>query len=230
MMSSLCSSLRRCTLTSHQILQNVNKTTAVLYNHQDTKNVFTLRRKWPAPPSKLYKSGKDRTVKRKHLVFMADGSIRSRKLLRLILTEDVPDVGVNGDIVLVPKGLGRRELLRENKAVYASPENIDEFARQDDGRDLPLTLSATLKYLQNKRLEVEVRCQESEPDWAELPYPKERIANAFKNNLGMVVSEDAITLPEEPITDYGEYSIQITINGTETVPMEVDVVKRIMTA
>ena len=49
---------------------------------------------------------------------------------------------MNGDIVLVPKGLGRRELLRENKAVYASPENIDEFARQDDGRDLPLTLSA----------------------------------------------------------------------------------------
>ena len=34
----------------------------------------------------------------------------------------------------------------------------------------------------------------------------------FLTQLGMVVSEDAITLPEEPITDYGEYSIQITVS------------------
>ena len=44
--------------------------------------------------------------------------------------------------MIVPKRQGRYELLKLNKAVYASPENIEEFAKKDDGRDLPVTISA----------------------------------------------------------------------------------------
>ncbi|XP_072019997.1 large ribosomal subunit protein bL9m-like [Amphiura filiformis] len=197
---------------------------------QQQQTVFTLRRKYPAPPTKLYKSGKvDKGVKQRFKIYISDGIIRPKKLLKLILTENVEDLGVRGDIVLVPKRQGRAELLRYNKAVYASPENIEEFAKQDDGRDLPLTVSATLKYLENKRLQVDVTCLESDPHWEELSYPKARIINAFKNKLGVIVSEDALRLPEEPIKDYGTYTIQLTINGTETIPVEIDVVKNTIT-
>ena len=51
-------------------------------------------------------------------------------------------LGVRGDVVIVPKKQGRYELLKLNKAVYASPENIEEFAKKDDGKDLPVTISA----------------------------------------------------------------------------------------
>ena len=63
-------------------------------------------------------------------------------IIYLIFTCYYAGLGVRGDVVVVPKRQGRYELLKPNKAVYASPENIEEFAKQDDGRDLPLTVSA----------------------------------------------------------------------------------------
>ncbi len=54
------------------------------------QTVFTLRRKWAAPAPKLNKSGKiNRALKQKYKVYIPDGQIRPKKLLKLILTEDV---------------------------------------------------------------------------------------------------------------------------------------------
>ena len=39
----------------------------------------------------------------------------------------IADFGVKGELITLPKHFGRR-LISQDKAVYASPENIEEFA------------------------------------------------------------------------------------------------------
>ncbi|XP_072284551.1 large ribosomal subunit protein bL9m [Pyxicephalus adspersus] len=77
----------------------------------------------------------------------------------------------------------------------------------------------TVKFLQNSRLEVIMR---EDVDWT---LNKEIVARQFSRNLGVVVPVEALKLPEEPISTFGEYWCEVTVNGIDTVRMPMDVVK-----
>lgn len=51
-------------------------------------------------------------------------------MMKLILQEDVPNLGMVGDLVTVRDGYGRNFLLPQRKAVFASPNSIKEFEHQ----------------------------------------------------------------------------------------------------
>uniref|UniRef100_A0A8C9UN53 Large ribosomal subunit protein bL9m n=1 Tax=Spermophilus dauricus TaxID=99837 RepID=A0A8C9UN53_SPEDA len=52
----------------------------------------------------------------------------------------------------------------------------------------------------------------------------ERIQTKAGENLGVVVAPHALKLPEEPITRWGEYWCEVTVNGLDTVRVPMSVV------
>lgn len=52
----------------------------------------------------------------------------------------------------------------------------------------------------------------------------EIVARHFFKNLGVVVAPHALKLPEEPITRWGEYWCEVTVNGLDTVRVPMSVV------
>jgi large subunit ribosomal protein L9 len=51
-------------------------------------------------------------------------------MMKLILQEDVPHLGVVGDLVSVKDGYGRNFLIPQGKAVHASPKSVRELEHQ----------------------------------------------------------------------------------------------------
>ncbi|MEL7369629.1 MAG: 50S ribosomal protein L9, partial [Myxococcota bacterium] len=51
-------------------------------------------------------------------------------MMKIILTEDVPNLGVVGDLVTVRDGYGRNFLIPQGKAVFASVRSVAELDHQ----------------------------------------------------------------------------------------------------
>eukprot|EP00057_Strongylocentrotus_purpuratus_P029316 XP_011683790.1 PREDICTED: 39S ribosomal protein L9, mitochondrial isoform X2 [Strongylocentrotus purpuratus] len=194
---------------------------------QQLRTVVVVRRLFPPPVPKL--GEKYTRQKKSHKVYIIeeDTTHRARQKLKLILTEDVPKIGNRGEVVMVDKRIGRNKLIPSGAAVYASPENIKEFVMTiqkekvestEEGRLSPMAMK-TIKHLQKNMLEVRMH---ADSEWTEVT--KDHVIHAFKQRLGVVVSEHALKLPDETITKCGTYPVEVTINGIETVPMEMEVI------
>uniref|UniRef100_A0A8C0KBQ0 Large ribosomal subunit protein bL9m n=1 Tax=Canis lupus dingo TaxID=286419 RepID=A0A8C0KBQ0_CANLU len=77
----------------------------------------------------------------------------------------------------------------------------------------------TVKFLRSCHLEVGMK---NNIKWELNP---EIVARHFFKNLGVVVAPHALKLPEEPITRWGEYWCEVTVNGLDTVRVPMSVVK-----
>ncbi|XP_033625029.1 39S ribosomal protein L9, mitochondrial-like [Asterias rubens] len=205
------------------LMQSLCKNATVVYQQQ--RNIVNLRHRFPPLVPSFGK--KPHRAKRKHKVYVWEGDsmLEEQEKLTLILTEDVSRIGMKGDVVTVRKSVGRNMLLAKNRAVYASQENIREFVqerakREEQSSEKILTGTAlkTIAFLQKHKLVVKMR---SVPHWDTLS--KEIVIHAFNKHLGVVVPDHALELPEEPITDYGTYTVKVTINQLETVEVEMDV-------
>nr|XP_035135370.1 39S ribosomal protein L9, mitochondrial isoform X2 [Callithrix jacchus] len=135
------------------------------------------------------------------------------------------DLGVRGDLVSVKKYFGRNRLLPQGLAVYASPENKQLFEeekslRQEGKLEKIQTKAgeATVKFLKSCHLEVGMK---NNVKWELNP---EIVARHFFKNLGVVVAPHTLKLPEEPITRWGEYWCEVTVNGLDTVRVPMSVV------
>ncbi|KAF7460593.1 39S ribosomal protein L9 mitochondrial [Marmota monax] len=135
------------------------------------------------------------------------------------------ELGVRGDLVSVSKSLGRNRLLPQGLAVYASPENRklyeeEKLLRQEGKLERIQTKAgeATVKFLRNCHLEVGMK---NNVKWE---LNSEIVARHFLKNLGVVVAPHALKLPEEPITRWGEYWCEVTVNGLDTVRVPMSVV------
>ncbi|XP_072173688.1 large ribosomal subunit protein bL9m-like isoform X2 [Diadema setosum] len=213
---------------SSQLLSTVGHSAAVLTQLQQ-RNVNIVRRLFPPPVPKLGKA--PRVLKKQHRVYILEENTQHnpRRKLQLILTQDVPKYGLRGDVITVDKRIGRNKLLPSGVAVYASPENLKEFAlakQEEDDKAAPLRLTPmavkTIAFLKKNQLPVKMH---HELKWDVIT--KDHVIHAFRHNFGVVVPEHALTLPDEPITDFGTYNITVTVNGLETIPMEMNVVKHV---
>ncbi|XP_061462435.1 large ribosomal subunit protein bL9m isoform X3 [Rhineura floridana] len=136
------------------------------------------------------------------------------------------DVGSRGDIVLVHRSFGRNELLFKNRAVYASPENKQIFEEENQLRregKLPKlqthTGEKTVRFLRKCTLEIGVN------DCDEWQLTDAIVARHFLRNLGVVVPPHTLKLPDEPITELGEYWCEVTVNGLDTIRVPMSVVQ-----
>ena len=141
--------------------------------------------------------------------------------LKIILTQDVPNLGVKGQIVKVKHGYGRNHLLPYKTAVYATPQNIakyDAFEVEQELRSLNLT-ERIVNFLEGKSLTVE-----HDPDDQSALF-EQHISRAFQNHLDLSVPLSCIEL-EDPITDFdSEHSVGVRIDE-ETVVMVPVVIER----
>ncbi|XP_043856257.1 39S ribosomal protein L9, mitochondrial [Dromiciops gliroides] len=189
-----------------------------------SRNTVIVERWWKVP---LAAEGRKPHLRRRHRVYrlVEDTQHQPQGTMELILTQTVEDLGVRGDTVTVKKSLGRNKLLPQGLAVYPSPENKDLFEAENqlrmEGKLEKLqtkTGVTTVKFLKNCHLEVGMK---NNVKWELTP---EIVCRHFLRNLGVVVSPHALKLPEEPITRWGEYWCEVTVNGLDTVRVPMSVV------
>ncbi|XP_063295948.1 large ribosomal subunit protein bL9m [Pelobates fuscus] len=177
----------------------------------------------------LAKEGKEPYLHpRRHRIFrkVEDRKHVKKDKMELILTQTVHKLGNRGQIVLVDKATGRNKLLAQGLAVYPSPENKQMFEEenkmmQDESslkKQQTWTGELTVNYLKNSRLEVGMK---NNVKWE---LNKEIVCRNFLKNLGVVVPLEALKIPEESITRWGEYWCEVTVNGIDTVRLPMDVV------
>ncbi|XP_053330687.1 39S ribosomal protein L9, mitochondrial [Spea bombifrons] len=191
-----------------------------------TRGTVVVERWWQVP---LAKEGKEPYLHpRRHRIFklVEDRKHQKKDKMELILTQTVHQLGGRGQTVLVDKALGRNKLLAQGLAVYPSPENKQMF--EEEKRKLQegvggqktqtWTGEMTVKFLQNSRLEVGMK---NNVKWE---LNKEIVSRNFLKNLGVVVPVEALKIPDEPITRWGEYWCEVTVNGIDAVRMPMSVV------
>ncbi|KAG9355237.1 hypothetical protein JZ751_000075 [Albula glossodonta] len=156
----------------------------------------------------------------------------TKEKMELILTQTVPKLGGRGDTVRVRKGVGRNKLLPQGLAVYASPENKEMFEEERrvnspaskiqegkaEGSIQTRTGEMTLKYLKSCHFEVGMKNN------VKYELTSEIVRRQFLTRLGVFVPPHALKLPDEPITHWGEYWCEVTVNGLETVRIPMHVV------
>ncbi|XP_042294794.1 39S ribosomal protein L9, mitochondrial [Sceloporus undulatus] len=185
-----------------------------------------VERWWKVPLSKVGRQPRIKHRRFRVYRLVEDTKHSPKEPLKLILTQTVEGVGNRGDVVSVDKSFGRNKLLAEDKAVYASPENLKIFEEEKQLRlegKLPKlqthTGVKTVRFLRNCNLEIGV----NECDQFELT--KEIVARHFLRNLRVVVPPHTLKLPDEPITELGEYWCEVTVNGLDTIRVPMSVVQ-----
>ncbi|XP_036046626.1 39S ribosomal protein L9, mitochondrial [Onychomys torridus] len=188
------------------------------------RSTVIVERWWKVP---LAAEGRKPRLHRRHRVYklVEDTKHRPQDPLELILTQSVDEIGVRGDLVSVKKSVGRNKLLPQGLAVYASPENKklfeeEKLLRQQGKLEKIQTKAgeATVKFLRSCHLEVGMK---NNVKWELNP---DIVARHFFKNLGVVVAPHALKLPEDPITRWGEYWCDVTVNGLDTVRVPMSVV------
>ncbi|XP_006861498.1 PREDICTED: 39S ribosomal protein L9, mitochondrial [Chrysochloris asiatica] len=188
------------------------------------RGTVIVERCWKVP---LAGEGKKPRLRRRHRVYklVEDTKHQPKDKLELILTQSVDELGVRGDLVSVKKSVGRNQLLPQGLAVYASPENKklfeeEKLLRKEGKLERIQTKAgeATVKFLRSCHLEVGMK---NNVKWELNP---EIVARHFFRNLGVVVAPHTVKLPEKPITRWGEYWCEVTVNGLDTVRVPMSVV------
>ncbi|KAM8921539.1 large ribosomal subunit protein bL9m [Pelodytes ibericus] len=191
-----------------------------------SRGTVVVERWWQVP---LSKEGKEPYLHpRRHRIYrkVDDTKHQKREKMELILTQNVYKLGNRGQTVFVEKAFGRNKLLLQGLAVYPSPENKQMFEEERrrleegavEGRTQSWTGEQTVTFLRNSCLEVGMK---NNVKWE---LNKEIVCRNFLKNLGVVVPPEALTIPDEPITRWGEYWCEVTVNAIDTVRLPMSVV------
>ncbi|KAK6471387.1 39S ribosomal protein L9 [Huso huso] len=196
------------------------------FSNTACRGTVKVERWWQVP---LSQEGRDPKLHpRRHRVYrlVEDSKHSPREKLELILTQTVAKLGGRGDTVSVKKSLGRNKLLPEGLAVYASPENKHRFEEErrmlregkPEERVQTRTGELTVAFLKQCHLEVGMKNN------VKYELTKEIVCRTLLRKLALCVPLHALTLPEEPITRWGEYWCEVTVNGIDTVRIPMSVV------
>lgn len=144
--------------------------------------------------------------------------------LSIILTEDVQNLGVKGQLVKVKHGYGRNYLLPRKMAVYATPDNktkLNAFEVEKTATAV-VTTDVIVNFLSDKTLTVR-----HDPNDCSALF-EQHISKAFHDTLQLHVPLDCVEL-EEPITDFeSEHSVGVRVDEETVVTVPV-VVERSLT-
>ncbi|XP_078146525.1 large ribosomal subunit protein bL9m isoform X2 [Centroberyx gerrardi] len=196
------------------------------FSQTAVKNTVVVERWWQVPLSK--EGSPPRLYPRRHRVYrVVENTTHSPKdKMELILTQTVDRLGGRGDTVFVKKSIGRNKLLPQGLAVYPSPENKQMFAEElrllhegrPEDRVQTRTGQLTVEFL--KRSELKIQKMPS----VEYSLTKEIVCRQLLKKLGVVVPPHALRLPDEPISNLGDYWCEVTVNGINTVRIPMSLV------
>lgn len=146
--------------------------------------------------------------------------------MKVILREDVADLGTAGDTVEVKNGYGRNYLLPRNLAIPATKANlksIDEVRKQKDIRERKQRRVAdTIRdRIEKLSLSMEVRVGEEDKLFGSVTSAD--VAELLKAE-GVLIDKKAIEL--EPIKVLGVYTVPVKVQKDVTASLKLWVVKQ----
>ena len=145
--------------------------------------------------------------------------------LKIILTEDVPNLGNRGQLCHVKHGYGRNVLIPKGRAVYATHYNVEKYGISEEELkgQVKRTKADQVDFLANYLRErtLTVRQDPEEPNWE---LYEQDILGAFYSSLQLHVPLDCIVL-KEPVKEFGEAEVQVKLQEGLTVPVKVNVVQ-----
>jgi large subunit ribosomal protein L9 len=146
--------------------------------------------------------------------------------MRIILQQEVANLGKVGDQVSVRAGFGRNYLLPKGIAVLATQANIADFeARRADLEKMAAEVLAHAKKRAEKLAELEVVVSAQAGDEGKLfgsVGPKD-IAEAVTAK-GVTIEKKEVIMVEGPIRQTGEFTISLKLHSEVTVPFKLKVV------
>ncbi|GFN88740.1 50S ribosomal protein l9 [Plakobranchus ocellatus] len=185
---------------------------------------LVMERVFPLPPGKNGGLPAGDEVNELHKILRPVGWKYYPDEMECILTDFVEGVGIRGDLVKVKRKYFHEELYPARLAVYASPDNIAEFeeerkAKGIDKQESRLGVFArmAMKELNHLHLEVPMNMDE---EWK---LDKTHLQVAFRLQ-GIELEEDCLILPEDPITDLGDFAVEVKINDLESVTVKATIV------
>ncbi|XP_058444594.1 large ribosomal subunit protein bL9m [Malaya genurostris] len=186
--------------------------------NQPTRNTFILKRR--TPPNLYKKNQKVTKLRGRHFVYelVEDTSIKKKPNLEVILTTFVDGIGSKGEVVSLKPQVAYNKLLLPGLAVYKTPENLAKYATEQDDQEKELHSSAQAQRTVSKleQLTLAVVMNKDHP-WIIEPWH----IKASLRKAGFYVPEEAITLPETPISgpdllkQNKEFFCTVTVNNLE---------------
>ncbi|MCK4301744.1 MAG: 50S ribosomal protein L9 [candidate division Zixibacteria bacterium] len=147
--------------------------------------------------------------------------------MKVILREDVPDVGLAGQTVEVKTGYGRNYLFPRNLAIPATKANlkaIDEVTRQKETRERKARREAEVVKDRIEKLSLSAEVLVGEEDKVFGSVTVHDIVDLLSGE-GVTVPKGAVQL-DGPIKVLGVYTIPIKIDKDVTADLKLWVVKK----
>ncbi len=146
--------------------------------------------------------------------------------MKVILKEDVENLGNIGDVVTVKPGFARNYLMPRNLAVEANPRNVKEFEHhrkviQEKANKIKHAVQLLAEKIASSPLEIRARAGEEDKLFGSVTNID--IEKALKE-AGFDIERRRILL-EEPIKRLGEYTVNIRLHPEVTATLTVHVVR-----
>jgi len=206
----------RCALASHG-RTHISRTVLLNNTLQPRRNTMYFRRMYPVPLRSPNQTGPFLPkLRRREFVYIMEENTDTRPAgnMDVILATDVEGLGLKGDIVTVSKVLARTHMLPVGVADYVSPENMARYEQirkeRENVRRQTMTALKSMKELAAMTLPVPMSTAVT---WT---LNKTHVRVAFRA-AGVELTDDCITLPEQPVTQHGNITVQITVNGMDKV-------------
>ena len=147
--------------------------------------------------------------------------------MKVILREDVAELGTAGQTIEVKSGYGRNFLVPRNLAIPATKANlksIDEIGKQTAIREKKRLHGAEMIKERIEKVSVSAEVQVGEEDKVFGSVTSAEIAKLLKKE-GILVDKRAIEL-DEPIKALGVYTIPVRVDKAMTADLKVWVIKK----
>jgi len=147
--------------------------------------------------------------------------------MKIILLEDVVDLGRTGDLVNVKDGYARNYLLPRKLAIAATPKSVKAFEHQKRLAEAKIRKRKSEAQSQSERIEsisLTIPQKAGEEDKLFGSVTSMTIAECLKEQEGIIIDRRKIELPE-PIKKLGVYNIPVKIHPDVTANLRVWVVK-----
>ncbi len=147
--------------------------------------------------------------------------------MKVILREDVPDVGLAGQTIDVKAGYGRNYLFPRNLAIPATKANlkaIDEVTRQKETRERKSRRAAEVVKDRIEKLSLSAEVLVGEEDKVFGSVTVHEIVGLLAAE-GVTVPKGAVQL-ESPIKVLGVYTVPVKVDKDVTAGLKLWVVKK----
>lgn len=144
--------------------------------------------------------------------------------MKVILREDIENLGKSGDLVTVKDGFGRNYLLPRKKAVLASEQNMRQLEHEKavmTARNAKLKGAAEEQAKKIGNIKVTIKRKVGEQDKLFGSVTALDIAEAVAAQ-GQTVDRRAIHLPE-PIKSTGSFEVELRLHREVTAKIKVEV-------